>query len=1100
MPIAIEPITTFQDLDDGPGTLAAAHDGLVPQWSDAAQRFVMVRLPAPSQVHVAGGGGGGLVQLRDMLDVQGQPGPATDGFAYLYNATVDKFILSEVSIAGETPASILAKLLTVDGAGSTLDADTLDGNDSTAFATAGHGHALIDLTDVDITPGAGVDGYSVVYDDGSGNFILSDVTGGGGYTNEQAQDAVGGILTDTATIDFTYDDAGNAITADVKDGSITATKLADGAALAEILDDDGAGSGLDADLLDGNEATAFAAASHTHPSSEVTDFTEAAQDAVGGMIADTATIDFTYTDATPELKADVKDGSITATKLADGAALAEILDDDGTGSGLDADMLDGSHASAFESAGAAAAAIATHVGEADPHTQYLLESGYTAADVLAKLLTVDGPASTLDADTLDGNDSAAFATAAHTHEVDQRADMFSDVEGDPANVGGAAVDGTSTYAARRDHAHTIGAGVITSTMLQDGAALAEILDDDGAGSLLDADLLDGQHATAFAAASHTHPSTDVTDFTEAAQDAVGAMVADTATIDFTYTDATPELKADVKTDSIDNTFLANMAQATVKGRADAAGTGDPTDLSATQLLTIVKTVDGTGSGLDADLLDGNEATAFAAASHVHAGEDITTGTVADARIASTITRDSEVFGIVLAADGAGSGLDADVLDGQSGAHYLDRANHTGTQAASTISDFAEVAQDAIGAMIADTATIDLTYTDATPELKADVKDGSITYAKIQAVSGADRLLGRDTAGTGSIEEITLGASLEFSGSQTIQRAALTGDVTASANSNSTTIANDAVSNAKLANMATKTYKGRTSAGTGDPEDVAAATVAADIQASVDHGSIAGLGDDDHTQYLLATGTREGATSQAQKFTYPGIAPWWDAPLDDATNGNHFNDNAHAIPSGWSEIDAGNTTPAYGTDYKIGFWRINGSSSVTSWKYRKQTGITLESLSTGTFQSFLAGPLLLRDGAYSADIHYKFGIYRDNSGIDETTYIRTYIWWDSATGLWKARGERAIAGAAVTGSWYTLPQGPLIQPIFVRLVLRYPASGTKLARAYIGSTYFPTSHFLMLDNNVGTGTMGHVWWQFEMSRGAGVEDYTLIGGIDLSNDP
>lgn len=49
--------------------------------------------------------------------------------------------------------------------------------------------------------------------------------------------------------------------------------------------------------------------------------------------------------------------------------------------------------------------------------------------------------------------------------------------------------------------------------------------------------------------------------------------------------------------------------------------------------------------------------------HTHAGEDIVSGTIADARIASTITRDSEVFSIVLASDGSGSGLDADLLDG-----------------------------------------------------------------------------------------------------------------------------------------------------------------------------------------------------------------------------------------------------------------------------------------------------------------------------------------------------------------------------------------------------------------------------------------------------
>jgi hypothetical protein len=47
---------------------------------------------------------------------------------------------------------------------------------------------------------------------------------------------------------------------------------------------------------------------------------ERAQDAVAAMIVDTATIDFTYTDATPELKADVKDNSISAAKLTTGVA------------------------------------------------------------------------------------------------------------------------------------------------------------------------------------------------------------------------------------------------------------------------------------------------------------------------------------------------------------------------------------------------------------------------------------------------------------------------------------------------------------------------------------------------------------------------------------------------------------------------------------------------------------------------------------------------------------------------------------------------------------------------------------------------------------
>lgn len=42
-------------------------------------------------------------------------------------------------------------------------------------------------------------------------------------------------------------------------------------------------------------------------------------------------------------------------------------------------------------------------------------SSYTAADVLSKLLTVDGAGSSLDADTLDGSHASAFAASAHTH-------------------------------------------------------------------------------------------------------------------------------------------------------------------------------------------------------------------------------------------------------------------------------------------------------------------------------------------------------------------------------------------------------------------------------------------------------------------------------------------------------------------------------------------------------------------------------------------------------------------------------------------------------------------------------------------------------------
>lgn len=87
-------------------------------------------------------------------------------------------------------------------------------------------------------------------------------------------------------------------------------------------------------------------------------------------------------------------------------------------------------------------------------------------------------------------------------------------------------------------------------------------------------------------------------------------------------------------------------------------------------------------------------------------------------------------------------------------------------------------------------------------------------------SATDRLFGRDTASAGPAEEITVGGGIEFTGSGGIQRSALTGDVTASAGSNSTTIANDAVTYAKMQNVSAQ-YRvlGRSSSGAGDVEEI-----------------------------------------------------------------------------------------------------------------------------------------------------------------------------------------------------------------------------------------------------------------------------------------
>ena len=105
-----------------------------------------------------------------------------------------------------------------------------------------------------------------------------------------------------------------------------------------------------------------------------------------------------------------------------------------------------------------------------------------------------------------------------------------------------------------------------------------------------------------------------------------------------------------------------------------------------------------------------------------------------------------------------------------------------------------------------------------------IDPGVVTFAKMQTIA-TDSLLGRDTAATGAVENITLNATLSMTGAGALQRAALTGDVTATAGSNATTIANDAVTYAKMQNAsAASVLIGRGSAsGAGDPQEIVLGT-------------------------------------------------------------------------------------------------------------------------------------------------------------------------------------------------------------------------------------------------------------------------------------
>lgn len=281
---------------------------------------------------------------------------------------------------------------------------------------------------------------------------------------------------------------------------------------------------------------------------------------------------------------------------------------------------------------------------------YLLSSSYTAADVLTKIKTVDGAGSGLDADLLDGQSSAYY------------------------------------YPASNPNGYTTNVGDITGVT---------------AGSFITGGGTSGTVTINVDATSANTASKVV------ARDGSGNFSAGTITA---------ALSGNASTASALQTARNIALTGAVTGNANFDGSGNISiSTTATSDPTLTLAGDATGSATFTNLGNATLTVTVVDDSHNHIISNVDgLQTALDGKLASSSYIASDVLSKILTVDGSGSGLDADTLDGVQGASYLrsDTSDtFTGTltltgsmNASGTV--FAESLQEDYDALSGTTPTVD----------------------------------------------------------------------------------------------------------------------------------------------------------------------------------------------------------------------------------------------------------------------------------------------------------------------------------------------------------------------------------------------------------